>query len=347
MKKSLEKLLQNLEKLSKNSTNNINDIINKIDENYRTCKNELQIMKSNKKIIINDQSIKSYLDKIKSYKSKTNQYFHKLFQQTEVLLLEIKQFNLQQNNNIVNESNYLMNNNITNNNINNQSAQLEVMLQKEQIIQAQNLKLLNDNQGRALAALECYANRFTENNKTNFFDYYNMNNFGNKKDINQLRGQCIVQTQLFRMTYMDYTQKYGEYKIDNINNEKLLEIINNWMNKVNDKDKIIYQEMIDIIKPVKITASSSNSFNHYSKNCQNAIMDPKDIACMAPGIYNYNHQRSKEAKKNYIETKKMDSNLIIGQSYKDDKNAQILMEQIKDNEEYYKEQDEIKRDGYK
>ncbi len=32
------------------------------------------------------------------------------------------------------------------------------MLQKEKIIQAQNLQLLNDNQGRALSALECYTN---------------------------------------------------------------------------------------------------------------------------------------------------------------------------------------------
>lgn len=49
-----------------------------------------------------------------------------------------------------------MNNN--NKRITNQKQQQ--MLQKNDIIQAQDLKLLNDNQGRALAALECYANRF-------------------------------------------------------------------------------------------------------------------------------------------------------------------------------------------
>lgn len=34
------------------------------------------------------------------------------------------------------------------------------MLQKEKIIQAQNLQLLNDIQGRTLTASECYTNDF-------------------------------------------------------------------------------------------------------------------------------------------------------------------------------------------
>lgn len=35
--------------------------------------------------------------------------------------------------------------------------------------------MLNDNHGRALAALECYAIRFA-NNPTKNFDFYNLNN---------------------------------------------------------------------------------------------------------------------------------------------------------------------------
>ncbi len=105
--------------------------------------------------------------------------------------------------------------------------------------------------------------------------------------------------------------------------------------------------MIDIIiSSTNAMQSSSNSFNHYSKNCQNARMDPKEIACIAPGVYNYNHQRSKDAKKNYFETGNMNSNLIIGQSYKDGINAQILMKQIEENKKFYKEQEEIKKYGY-
>jgi hypothetical protein len=43
----------------------------------------------------------------------------------------------------------------------------------------------------------------------------------------------------------------------------------------------------------------------------------------------------------------MNSNIIIGQSYKDGINAQILMKQIEENKKFYKEQEEIKQYGYK
>jgi hypothetical protein len=51
--------------------------------------------------------------------------------------------------------------------------------------------MLNDNHGRALAALECYAIRFA-NNPTKNFDFYNLNNLANNKTIKQLIGKCKV-----------------------------------------------------------------------------------------------------------------------------------------------------------
>lgn len=347
MEKSLEKLVKNLEKLTKNSNINVNDVINNIKTNLTICENELPKMKYNKKIVINNQIIENYLNAIKDYKSQSNQFFHELFASTEELLNKIKQYNFQARGNLDPTLNYNeLSNPAINKNITRNNQQMQLEIQKSQVIQAQELKLLNDNQGRALSALECYANRCSKDNKTYYFDYYNMNNFGYKKDPSQLRGQCIVQTQLFRMTYMDYIKKYGDYKLDNMDTDKLLGILKNWMDKVNNNDKILYKEMIDIISSRKHSSLSSNSFNYYSKSCQNSTMNPRDIACMAPGIYNYNHQRSKEAKRNFIETGKMDSKLIIGQSYKNDKNAELLLEQIKDNKQYYEEQKQIEESGF-
>lgn len=342
----LEKLIKYLEKLSKNSIDNINDVINKINKYHSICDNELQKMKFNNKPITNNQYIENLLNTIKIYKMKTNQYFHNLFNLVENLLNRIKQYNLQVVNSSpalnIDPSKLTISSDLIKNN-----KQIQTSLQKQKIIQAQELKLLNDNQGRALSALECYANKFSKDKKTNYFDYYNMNNMGNKKDQNQLRGQCIVQTQLFKMSYDDYTKKYGPYKLDNLDNNKLLQIINGWMDKVNNNDKILYKEMRDIIISSNNSSLSSNSFNIYSKNCQNAMMNPRDIASMAPGIYNYNHQSSKEAKKNYMETGEMTSKLIIGQSYKDDKNAELLMQQIRDNQQFYDEEEEIQEFGFK
>ena len=344
MEKSLDKLVKNLEILS---NININDVLNNINKYYSKCENELEQMKYNKKLIINNQIIHNYLINIKIFKMKSNPYFHHFFDSAEKLLNKIKQYNLQEVVHLEPTINFnesipeLKNNNVINNN-----QQMIVELQKGKVIQAQELKLLNDNQGRALSALECYSNRCSKGDKTNYFDYYNMNNFGYKKDLNQLRGQCIVQTQLFRMAYIDYIKKYGDYKIDNMNTDKLLEILKYWMGKVNDNDKILYKEMIDIISSRKHSSLFSNSFHDYSQKCQNTTMNPREIACIAPGVYNYNHQSIKKAKKNIIETGKIDSKLIIYLSHKDDKNAELLMEQIKNNEEFYKEEKQIIESGF-
>lgn len=42
------------------------------------------------------------------------------------------------------------------------------------------------------------------------------------------------------MNFMNYIQKFGVYNIGNINNDQLLAVIKNWMNKVNNNDKMIY-----------------------------------------------------------------------------------------------------------
>lgn len=81
-------------------------------------------------------------------------------------------------------------------------------------------------------------------------------------------------------------------------------ILNDWEKNINQEDKIIYDKMIEIISDNNIS-SSSKSFNIYAKNCQNESIEPKQIASMAPGIYNYNHQRAKQVKKKYLETREI------------------------------------------
>ena len=59
---------------------------------------------------------------------------------------------------------------------------------------------------------------------------------------------------------MDNIQKYGPYKIDNLSNENLKNILNDWEKNINQEDKIIYDKMIEIISDNNIS-SSSKSFN--------------------------------------------------------------------------------------
>lgn len=81
------------------------------------------------------------------------------------------------------------NKNKYNDNINyeNNEYQKLQLINKQTIIQAQELALLNDNFGRALASLECFANRCSEKEISNTFNYYDMFNLGKTQDLNELQ----------------------------------------------------------------------------------------------------------------------------------------------------------------
>ena len=335
----LEELVENLEKLPNNTIKKVDKdkIINNITKIYNYCSTTFEEYKNKRQIIYDNSIINRYLNRINKINiNNFNNNYLLYINSCKSLLNSIKSHNQHLFNQKSNDFNFNQNNNINfqnNSSMGNGSNMAMKTVQKEKVVQVQDLKLVNDNHGRALAALECYANRFT-NNPTKYFDFYNLNNLANNKTNEQLRGQCIVQVQLFRMTYLDYTQKYGSYKTDNLSNENMINILNDWKKKVNQEDKTIYDEMIEILSNNNIS-SSSKSFNIYAKNCQNVSIDPKEIASMAPGISNYNHQRAKQAKKKYLETGEIESKLNIGQTYNDDKDAIELEKNIKSNKDYY------------
>lgn len=58
-----------------------------------------------------------------------------------------------------------------------------LLVNKQNVIQPQDLALLNNNLHRALSSLECYANRYSRQNLSKIFDYYNMFNLGNTQNL--------------------------------------------------------------------------------------------------------------------------------------------------------------------
>lgn len=58
-----------------------------------------------------------------------------------------------------------------------------LLVNKQNVIQPQDLALLNNNLHRALSSLECYANRYSGQNLSKIFDYYNMFNLGNTQNL--------------------------------------------------------------------------------------------------------------------------------------------------------------------
>ena len=118
-------------------------MIKKISKAQQKCDTEYIKMINNKIITIDNQFTDDNLNNIKEYKNSTDEGYHFWFKKEEELLEKIKQFNFQVTNIKYNELNNSMNNN--NKTITNQQHQLQQeMLQKIKIIQAQELKLLND-----------------------------------------------------------------------------------------------------------------------------------------------------------------------------------------------------------
>ena len=113
------------------------------------------------------------------------------------------------------------------------------------------------------------------------------------------------------------------------------------MDNVPNETKFMYQGMINIFSSLN-DKEFEDKFKSYTEECKDAKMDPRKIASFAPGVYYYNQQRCEEAKNEVLEEGKIISKLNINQSYKNDKNAEILHEQILNNNKNYIEQEEFK-----
>lgn len=169
-----------------------------------------------------------------------------------------------------------------------------------------------------------------------------MFNLGKTQDLNELQKKAFLQTQIFKLVYDDYISKYKKYKIpENINLLKIKNLVSKWMDNVPNGQKYIYQGMINIFSSLN-DKEFEEKFKLYTEKCKDAKMDPKKIASFAPGVYYYNQQRCEEAKDEVLEKGKITSKLNINQSYKNDKKAEILHEQILNNTKNYIGDEEFK-----
>jgi hypothetical protein len=337
------------------------ELLNNIKSPLNYCENNLnKILDSPKYIkgsLFSMREIKQYigtLTKWKEYSGNDTNCFQRLINLFNIIKMKEQQnFGLNNNNlspsnkksyasNINNIENIYNINNSSNINKYNSQFQQEIVLDKQKVIQAQDLTLLNDNFGRALASLECYANRFSKKNLSNMFDYYNMFNLGNTQNMNELYKKAFVQTQIFKLAYDDYIKKYHKYTPpQNLDLGKIKSYLKEWMFYVDDDAKVIYQGMINIFYSLN-NSYFDKKFRSTSQKYKNAKMDPKKICCFASGVYYYNHQRCEEAKSNYMKNGQIVSSLQINQNYKDDKNAIQLQQNIMNNKESFLADSDLK-----
>ena len=375
---SLERLMVPLEYLARKSNNyqlrflydsekyrktylnlSENELINLISKNCGEFNNNLNIILNSGKCEMNECfnsfEINGYLKNIIYWKQCCPKYAN-IFTQIENFFIQIRNKYLELNKNITQplqynelnngveeykEDNYDNNEQIVYQNYQAQEQQ-QILINKQKVIQAQELTLLNDNFGRALASLECFANRFSGKILSNVFGYYDMFNLGKTQDMVELQKKAFLQTQIFKLAYEDYIRKYGAYDIpSNINIEYIKNLINLWFQNVSEEYKFMYQGMFNTISSLKNDIFNKN-FQNYSEQVKDAQMDPTKIASFAPCVFYYNQQRCEEAKNQYLEEGTITSTLNINQTYTNDKNAEQMEQQILLNQNLIKEQEEMK-----
>ena len=324
----------------------IEELIINIDKSFIEFEKYIKAFLNNSKykpeLLFTEMEIKGYLENIILWKQACCNKYKFYYQKLENIFVKILKKDKEMK--IIKEHSDESLNNANNKKVNEdkEQNQKQLLISKQKVIQAQELALLNDNFGRALASLECYANRYSGKQLSNIFNYYDMFNLGKTQDLDELQKKAFVQTQIFNLAHEDYVRKYENYNVpENINILDIKNLVNSWMNCVPEEHKLMYQGMINII-----SSSNNNTFEDkfksYTEKYKDAKMDPKKIASFAPGVFYYNQQRCEEAKNDLLEEGKITSKLNINQSYKDDKKAENLQQQILNNNKMYKEEEEYK-----
>lgn len=319
---------------SEYSKYNIEELKFYFDMKYNAYKNSLEEKLNSpeytKDSLYKEDELDNFSQTILNWKRKCPNY-KDYFNKAETLVNKIKNKNQEISDNIMNieedETNYW--------------KMQKQLLDKNKVIQAQDLALLNDNFGRALASLECLANRFTAKN-SNIFNYYDMFGLGKTQNLVELKNKALLQTKIFQLGYKDYIKNYKKYDPPNsINLKEIKKQLEYWMAKVDEESKIIYQGMINIISSLN-NSVFDKQFRAISQKYKHAKMNPKEISKFAAGVYYYNNQRCHEAKNEYMQKGKITSSLKINKNYKDDKNAETLLKYYKNNDLNIQIRDDVK-----
>ena len=307
----------------------IKALIQNIKISLNNCEKELNTILNSSSYtpgsILKSEEIDNYIQKLTNWKNYCHRNYHGCFIRAKQLIdsiqkkdyqMEVVQMDLEEN-----QPPAIL--------INSESMQQQqVFINKQKVIQAQELALLNDNFGRALASLECFANRYSGQILSNYFGYYDMFNLGKTQDISELQKKAFLQTQIFRLAYEDYIRKYESYDVpEDINIEEIKNLIKIWIENVPKECNIMYIGMLNTLSSLNNDTFNAQ-FQSYSEQAKNATLDPTKIASFAPGVYYYNKQRCDEAKNQYLDEGKITSTLNINQTYKDDKKAEQMEQQI-------------------
>ena len=143
---------------------------------------------------------------------------------------------------------------ISNNNSNNSNIYIEVQSQAQMQASKQKLKQLesqtysNRTMARLISTAELYALAVNCKNSQLYKKFDEFDNL-NRKTIDELKGELILQIGCFKVSYQSYTKKYKHYDFpDDYDEEKTLEELKDIEQNINENDKKYYQAIIKLLK---------------------------------------------------------------------------------------------------
>lgn len=203
-------------------------------------------------------------------------------------------------------------------------------IQKQIVIQSQDLQMVTDNIGRMISNAEILVFLNNKNNKAfppkgfkfrfNFFKYRNINEW----NINDLRRALCQKINLTKMSFNDYIKEYcnndsNRFNYDkNFGKKEMLDYIDYLTEFVCDYDKQILMEIKNIFEP-KRSNNFDKIYNDTKKIKSNIPFNLRDVCHYGPGLSYYNECRKNIATKKALDEGKVTSSFPIDkENYEDE-----------------------------
>lgn len=237
-------------------------------------------------------------------------------------------------------------------------SQVQMLASKQKLKQLESQTYSNRTMARLISIAELYALSVNCKNEQLYKKFDEFDNL-NRKTVNELKGELILQIYCFKVSYESYVKQYKHYDFpDDYDEEKTLEELKNIEKNINEEDKKYYQSIIKLLNGDTNIPSFDEDLDELEEGENSDKKDPKlQLATDIP-IMRYLDGIRKNLKKNYLEdpmnckvklnldesfekneelqelVKKLDSKL----KNKKDKNKSKLMHKCKSLDLIYKEE---------
>ena len=181
-------------------------------------------------------------------------------------------------------------------------SQVQMLASKQKLKQLESQTYSNRTMARLISIAELYALSVNCKNEQLYKKFDEFDNL-NRKTVNELKGELIIQIECFKVSYESYVKKYKHYDFpDDYDEEKTLEELKNIEKNINEEDKKYYQSIIKLLNGDTNIPSFDEDLDELEEEGENSDKkDPKLQLETDIPIMRCLDRIRKNLKKNYLE----------------------------------------------